>query len=213
MTQQQSPRESSAPRGTLNESRWEEVIDAAAEVFREKGYRAATLRDIAARLGMLKGSLYYYIETKEDLLFEILKRSHLQGLEFVQEDEAARSLGPAQRLEKLLRNWMDGLKTLPTALFVSEWELRNLEGPRRAEIVSLRSRIAMVPEGIIAAGIADGSFDPSIDPSVATTTMFRILNSTISWYQPDGRLDWNDLTDWYTRLMLGGLRKQKMGAG
>ena len=67
------------PRGTLNEERWQEVVDAAAKVFAEKGYRAATLRDIAAELGMLKGSLYYYIETKEDLLYELLRRVHEAG--------------------------------------------------------------------------------------------------------------------------------------
>src|SRR5690348_10020612 len=101
------------PRGTLNESRWDEVLSVAAEVFGEKGYRAATLRDIASRLGMLKGSLYYYIDSKEDLLFEILRRSHLRGVEFVAETADIRAAAPAERLAHLIRNWMAGVASLP----------------------------------------------------------------------------------------------------
>ena len=73
------------PRGTLNETRWEEVLAVSSKVFEEKGYRGATLQDIATRLGLLKGSLYYYIQSKEDLLFEILRRAHQQGIDFVAE--------------------------------------------------------------------------------------------------------------------------------
>src|SRR6476646_2120443 len=78
------------PRGTRNEKRWAAVIDAAEQVFLERGYQAASLKEIANRVGMLKGSLYYYIDTKEDLLFEIVRRAHQSGLEFAREknDEA-----------------------------------------------------------------------------------------------------------------------------
>src|SRR4030088_551773 len=54
--------------------RREEVLDAAALVFYQKGYDAATTEDIAGRLDMLKGSLYYYVESKDQLLFEIVRR-------------------------------------------------------------------------------------------------------------------------------------------
>jgi AcrR family transcriptional regulator len=194
------------PRGTLNEARWDEVLSVAAGVFGEKGYRAATLRDIASRLGMLKGSLYYYIDSKEDLLFEILRRAHLQGIEFVVETPAMRAAPPANRLAHLIRNWMAGVEILPPALNISESDLRLLKGERRREIASLRAQIAQVPQDIILAGIADGSFDRSVDPYVATATMMRILNSTHQWYRPDRGTEWADITEWYVQLMLGGLQ-------
>jgi AcrR family transcriptional regulator len=194
------------PRGTRNEARWEEVLTAAAGVFGEKGYRAATLRDIASRLGMLKGSLYYYIDTKEDLLFEILKRSHLQGVEYVAETPAMRTALPAVRLASLIRKWMGSVESLPPLLNIAESDLHFLQGERRREIVLLRNRIAQVPQEIITAGVADGSFDAAVDPYVATATLFRILNSTQQWYRPGGTVGWSDVADWYVRLMLGGLQ-------
>src|SRR5438046_10497950 len=106
---------SSPPRGTLNESRWDEVLSVAADVFGEKGYRAATLRDIASRLGMLKGSRYYYIDSKEDLLFEILRRPHLQVVECVAETPAMRATSRAARLACLIRNWLAGPDSMPSA--------------------------------------------------------------------------------------------------
>ncbi len=49
------------------------IKNAAAKVFREKGYKEATLEDIAKEINMLKGSLYYYIEKKEDLLYAVVE--------------------------------------------------------------------------------------------------------------------------------------------
>src|ERR1700712_2229038 len=58
------------------EERWPEIIQAATDVFAEKGYDVASLHDIADRLDMLKGSLYHYIGSKEDLLFYIIRAAH-----------------------------------------------------------------------------------------------------------------------------------------
>ena len=62
------------------EERWSELIEVATDVFYAKGYDAASLQDSADRLGMLKGSLYYYIRSKEDLLFDVIKAVHEEGL-------------------------------------------------------------------------------------------------------------------------------------
>ena len=54
-------------------SRWNEIVDAAATLFREKGFVATSLEDIAREVGMYKGSLYHYIKSKEDLLFAVVR--------------------------------------------------------------------------------------------------------------------------------------------
>src|SRR4051794_26547784 len=57
-----------APRGAAQGAREEEILAAAARIFREKGYHGASVRDIAESVGLLKGSLYHYIRSKEELL-------------------------------------------------------------------------------------------------------------------------------------------------
>jgi AcrR family transcriptional regulator len=54
----------------------ERVLEAAARVYYEKGFATATMQDIADRVGILKGSLYYYVESKDALLVEIVERAH-----------------------------------------------------------------------------------------------------------------------------------------
>jgi TetR/AcrR family transcriptional regulator, cholesterol catabolism regulator len=203
--------------GVLNEARWEEIVAAATEVFGEKGYRAATLQDIASKVGMLKGSLYYYIEGKEDLLFEIIRRGHLRGIRFVQEDEIIVAADPASRLAALIRRWMEGLQLMGPIMQVPEEDFRRyLTEERRNEILGLRKQIAAVPYAIITAGVRDGVFPNVVDPEVVSGTLFRVLNTTLQWFRPDGRVSREELIDWFIRLFLGGLSSDAgipVGAG
>ena len=195
------------PRGTLNQARFEEVMQAAADVFSEKGYVAATLQDIATRVGMLKGSLYYYIESKEDLLYELLRRAHLQGVSFVVEDPETAASDPPSRIADLIRRWLLGVWSLPSPLRITEYEFdhRYLEPKRRAEILSMRRHITQSVQDIIDAGIRDGSFHHSVDPYAAACTLLRVVNTTGRWYRPGGSVTWEQATDWIVGLFLGGL--------
>ena len=58
-----------------------EIIDAAAAIFTEKGYAATSIQDVADAVDILKGSLYYYIDSKDDLLYEVIQEVHEGGLE------------------------------------------------------------------------------------------------------------------------------------
>src|SRR3954471_18714428 len=84
-------RRSRAPR-----RRQQEILEAAARVFHEKGYESTSIQDIADAVGILKGSLYYYIDSKEDLLYEILEGIHAEALESVR--KATAEGDPLQRI-------------------------------------------------------------------------------------------------------------------
>jgi AcrR family transcriptional regulator len=66
-------------------SRWTQIVDVAAELFREKGFVATSLEDIAREVGMYKGSLYHYIDSKEDLLFAVVREPAQQILDELRE--------------------------------------------------------------------------------------------------------------------------------
>jgi len=77
--------------------RWKEILEAAAKCFFEKGYDATSLQDIAERVGILKGSIYYYIKTKPDLRDALLLEVHKEGLARIQ----ALAATPGNALDKL----------------------------------------------------------------------------------------------------------------
>jgi AcrR family transcriptional regulator len=201
--QRQQGRPTSSPRPS-REGRWQEILATAAEVFQEKGYQSATLNDIASRLGILRGSLYHYIDNKEDLLFELLRETHLRGLnavrafEFVDDDHA-------NQLELFIRSWMGG-PGLRTPMDVSEYDFRFLSKDRRLEIVQLRRDIHRTVQKLITDGVRAGAFRPEVDPYLLTSTLFRLFGSTSQWYPGDQIKDIDRLIDWYVLLVFDGVR-------
>ena len=108
------------------EERWSELIEVATDVFYAKGYDAASLQDIADRLGMLKGSLYYYIQSKEDLLYDVIKTVHEEGLANI-ESLAAGDGDAVERLRHVIIGHIDH-------------ECRNMTRPRCSCTNSRRCR-------------------------------------------------------------------------
>jgi AcrR family transcriptional regulator len=199
----QAEQKAAHPKGTFNEKRWAEVVRAAVEVFDERGYQAATLGDIAARVGLLKGSLYYYIDSKEDLLYAALRRAHERGLSFAQEDNATSALPAPARLEAFIRRWMRGLATGGPELNVSERDLRHLGAERQKAVRAMREQLTQFAADIVATGIEQGTFSPENDPYVVSVTLFRVLSGMPRSLLVRARLE--ATTNWYVHLFVGAL--------
>jgi TetR/AcrR family transcriptional regulator, cholesterol catabolism regulator len=193
------------PKGTLNVARWGEILQAAGEVFDEKGYQAARIEDIAARVGILKGSLYYYIESKEDLLFALSENAHTTGLTAIVEDPELAAADAPIRLGAFVLRWMEVLAANPPYATVTDREVGALSGERYELVMAKRNELHGFVRGLIEQGIADGDFDPATDPGVATNSVFQMLNATSGWFRPTGRLTIPDIAEWYRAFVLRGL--------
>jgi AcrR family transcriptional regulator len=191
-------------RGTLNEARWEEILTAAAEEFNERGYKAARLQDIAARVGMLTGSLYYYIDNKEDLLYALAESSLELGLESTTEDELTANSDAATRLRAFIQRQMQIMDRLRGPAGGIERELASLSPEHREKIDVMRRELHGFARSIIEQGVEDGDFDPEVDVGVATNTLFELLNTTRQWVKP-GRRTLAEIGDWYARMLIRGL--------
>ena len=196
------------PKGQLNEARWQEILDAAGEIFREKGYQAARIEDIATRVGILKGSLYYYIETKEDLLYALSIAGHSTGLATLAEDDATRAADAPTRIGAFIMRWVATIPTTPEYARVSERDVRLLTDQRRDAVMEMRNEMHRYVRKIVEQGIAEGHFDPATDPGVATNSIFELINSISRWFRPTGRLSYDDLAVFYKKLILQGLRPE-----
>ena len=195
----------SAPKGTLNVARWNEILAAAGEVFHEKGYQAARIEDIAARVGILKGSLYYYIESKEDLLFALSDNAHSSGLEAIAEPAGLASTDAPTRLGEFVTRWAVVLDANPPYATVAERDVGRLRGDRYEHVMAKRNQLHGFVRSLIEQGIAEGAFDGSIDPGVATNALFEMMNGTRHWFRPDGRKSTHDIGEWYRTFILKGL--------
>ncbi len=165
--------------------RWQEVIDVSARVFYRLGYSEASVGDVAAALGITKGSLYHYVQNKEDLLYAIIRQAH---------DLTRDNLRRAQATEgsalQRLRQYFTGHVRINTDHLEKSTliyrDLRHLSAPRRRQIVRVRDQIEAFVRQLLADGIQARAVCQLIDPRLASIEMFSTANAIYQWYQPGG---------------------------
>jgi AcrR family transcriptional regulator len=156
-------------------------------------------------VGLLKGSLYYYIDSKEDLLFAIVDGNHSRGLVVIEEDPALAAADPPTRLGAFIGRWIGIVSGVPGYAAIAERDLRRLSPERQAVVMDKRSRIHRFVRGIIEDGIADGSFVGGIEPGLTANNVFDLLNGVSGWFHPSQPLSYDELAEHLRRLVLRGL--------
>lgn len=186
-------------------SRRQAIEDAASDLFREHGYAATSIRDIARALSVQGASLYSHVTSKEDVLWAIVDRAagRFEAAADLAEEaaEARRSGDPAEAVAALVRAHV-GVLTADVdeaGVFVHEW--RALGADRRRRILDRRDAYQQRFRRHIEAGIAVGAFAMT-DPSIATTTILSALNGIAAWYDPAGRLPADRIADHLVDLVL-----------
>ena len=174
-----------AGRTASSKKRTQDIIDAAAQIFHEQGYSETSVHDIAEAVGILKGSLYYYIRSKEDLLFQVLSDVHDAFKGIVDRTRAIE--GPAiERLRYYIREHVIFNTQNVTKMAVFYHDYRSLSEKPLAEIVQRRSYYEDYLRDLIAEAQQEGSVNRDLDPKLAAFTLFGMMNWVYHWYKPDG---------------------------
>ena len=163
------------------ESRYREVLDAAAVAFAQKGYIGASTRDIAERLGIRAASLYYYLPSKEAALLAICKLGVLDFIENLKEIIARRDPAP-KKLQAAVTNHLLPLRSNPAAEYIRVFVLHRHElpsGPRQ-EVGRLARTYQGLIHQIFADGIANREFAADLNPQLATLGLLGLCNSVIA---------------------------------
>jgi len=181
-----------------------DILEAAAQIFREKGFHATSMQEIAAAVNLQKASLYHHVSSKQELLAGILDQA-LDVLIERMEQVAALELAPADKFAHLMRAYLEALAEYPDLAAVLLLEHRSLEAEYRRRHIPRRDRFEAIWRETIEAGVRTGDFATD-DPSLATKTALGVANWTVTWFQPDGRLSAGDIADYGVQLLLQGLQ-------
>lgn len=190
-----------------NLSRKEQVIRSAAELFREKGYAAASMRDLAQKLGIEAASLYSHIKSKEEIL---------QSLCFDMAAEFRKSLEAVEKQnspagEKLKNGIIGHIQVMAkdlTASAVFMNEHRHLSQPYLRDFLLLRINYINRFKNIIEEGVKAGEFKENIDRKLAVMTLFSSLNWMPMWYDPTSNIDPLSLGQQLADMLVNGLKKK-----
>jgi len=167
----------------LRESkRQSEVLQAAAHLFFQKGFSATTVQDVADALGFLKGSLYYYIETKEDLLFQILDQVHDEVDDMLDGVLELPNLGPLDRLEVYVQRQIEYNFQNLERITVYYHDVDRLSDVRRNHILLRRKPHSRFVLGLIRQAQAEGDADTTIDAIILSNCVFATITGTYNWY-------------------------------
>ena len=184
--------------------RAEEVYAAALRLFTEKGYHATSMQDIAAAVGLYKGSLYHYIGSKEDLLVEVFERGMGSLLTEVEAIVADTSLCASEQLRQLVQAHVTAVAANREALTVYLHEFRALAGEALDRVRDQRERYRVLVEEVIRRGVEDGELHTK-DIGIATLALLGMCNWLVQWYRPGGRLLPRQIADRFADLVLAGL--------
>ena len=183
--------------------RSDEIIDAAARVFAERGYHGTTTQAIADVLGMRQASLYYYFPSKEAALELVCARGtdgFVEGAEAVMESPGP----PLKKLARLIAAHLAPIETMPDYVRVFINERRYLPASRR-RIGRKSRRIERFFEHVILAGIADGSIRPGADARLAMLAVLGMCNAVINWRETDRARDMPRVAAEFASLIANGL--------
>jgi AcrR family transcriptional regulator len=181
----------------------DEILAAAASIFSQKGFHAASMQDIAQAVNLQKGSLYYHINSKQEILLALLDRA-LDLLIEQMESVMALPLPADQKLRHAMRAYLNAMVEHRDLAAVLLLEHRSLDPEMHARHIPRRDRFEHLWRDLIQEGMDDGIFC-CFDPSLSARAVLGVLNWTITWIRPDGSLSPEQIADEFVDLFLRGL--------
>lgn len=190
-------------------SRKEQVIRVAAELFREKGYVASSMRDLAQKLGIEAASLYSHIKSKEEILHILCFDMAGDFMASLEEVEKEKGLTASEKLKKGIIGHVQVMAQDLTASAVFMNEHRHLSQPFLRDFLLLRIKYINRFKKMIEDGVATGEFKKSIDKKLAVMTLFSSLNWMPMWYDPDAAIEPVELGLQLADMLVNGLKQNK----
>lgn len=185
------------------------ILDTAARLFREEGYAATSLRDIAGECGIKAGSIYYHFASKDEIVGEVLRIGVQKTFDQVR--QAVESLPPGAEASLLLGTAVRA--HLRTMFHMSDYTIANLRifgqvpSPIRKAHAGLRDEYECYWSTLIARCGQGGDLDPARDLQLARFFLIGAMNATLDWFHI-GRLSIDAVADELTALFLDGLRRR-----
>jgi AcrR family transcriptional regulator len=194
------------PKQSKPATRLEEVLQSAANIFFAKGFHATSIEDVARDVGMLKGSLYYYIKSKEDLLFQLLLAGIEDGDAFIAQQIDPEG-DPVEQLEKAIRAQIDYIiqNRVQFGLFLHEFD--SLPGKRQHKLIAVMSRYNSRFVELVRRGQEQGKIMQG-EPWIIVNGILGMCNWLYRWYDPDQVADPEKIKAVFVRMIFEGIREK-----
>jgi AcrR family transcriptional regulator len=188
-----------------NASRKDVIVQKAAILFKEKGFKAASMRELAEVVGVEAASLYNHIKSKNELLHEIcfsVANRYNQKLEELETKETT----SLEKVENLLRFHIEGMVDHFEEVFVSDREWKYLSEPYLSNFQNQRRSYRKRFATIIEDGIRKKEIK-KIDATTAVLIMLHAISGIESWHRSKQKINGEELEENMIAILVGGLKK------
>ena len=184
---------------TAYDEKLESILRTAARIFAEKGYHQASIRDIARETGVSLSGLYYYFDSKEELLFLI--QDHAFGTLLANVERLLQGVDePLRRLRIVMETHLRYFVSAKDEMKVLSHEAEALTGDFRRTVNGKKRRLTEIAMEILTELRPDGG----VDPRVATFAMFGMMNWLYNWHRPEEDVPVDRLVDDMFRIFTEG---------
>ena len=178
----------------------EEIIQSATSIIERKGFHNTTMEDIAAKLLMTKGSLYYYFKNKQDLLFQsqvLLLEQSIYNIESIMKEDS----NAKESLQKAVKTHIEYLIEEQATFAMGVSPEQFFSGDELQTIIKLRNAYAQYVDQLLLKALPENS-ESITDVKLVRNILLGAMNWMIEWYSPDGSLPPAELADKMTTYLM-----------
>ena len=186
----------------------EEILAAAAQIIREKGFHATSMQDLAEAVNLQKASLYHHVSSKQEILLALLDQA-LDLLIERMDNIIEQKLEPDEKLRKAISVYLSSLIEQRDLSSVLLLEHRSLEPVFRKRHIPRRDKLESLWRDVFQEGMEEGVFYAS-SAALTARTVLGVLNWTITWYRENGTLKPEELAEFYSDFFLRGLMEREV---
>ncbi|AEW02277.1 TetR family transcriptional regulator [Niastella koreensis] len=190
-----------------NGTRKDVIIAKAAKLFREKGFSATSMRDLAEHVGVEAASLYNHISSKAEILQEICFKTANNFMSHIEEVDANPNKTAIEKIQEILRFHIKQMLDNYEEVYVSDREWKHLTDPYLSNMQSQRRAYRQRIASVIEEGIRKGEIKP-IDAPTAVLIMLHAVSGIESWHRSKKKIAGEVLEDNMVQILVDGLRKQ-----
>ncbi|WP_207514791.1 TetR/AcrR family transcriptional regulator [Longitalea luteola] len=190
-----------------NGTRKDVIIAKAAKLFREKGFSATSMRDLAEHVGVEAASLYNHISSKAEILQEICFKTANNFMSHIEEVDATPNKTAIEKIQAILRFHIKQMLDNYEEVYVSDREWKHLTDPYLSNMQSQRRAYRQRIASVIEEGIRKGEIKP-IDAPTAVLIMLHAVSGIESWHRSKKKIPGELLEDNMVQILVDGLRKQ-----
>lgn len=189
-------------------SRKQIILKEAARLFREKGYLASNLRELAKRAGIQGGSIYHHFGSKQEILFQLMDNTMTDMVTSLSTLLAGID-DPGDQLSRSLRFHIGYTICGPDETYITDDALRNLNADNYLQIIAKRDAYQKLFEEVFLAGSQQQGW-MVVDQKLMARAAIQMGTGVASWYKPEGPMSIDQISEYYAELLCKGLLPRKV---